>query len=94
MPDTVKGGKQLIVEQCCALIQAYTDMNLREEIKIGKQLAPILESAYYNSPELFQDKDVKRARNIIRRLARAQYIKRPKQPVIYRGGSPGLGKKK
>jgi hypothetical protein len=84
---------QSIIEQCCALNRAYAEKNLREEIKIGRQLAPNLEFAYYNFPELFQNKDVKAARSIIRRLIRAQYIKRSKNPVIYRGGSPGLGKK-
>jgi hypothetical protein len=94
MSDKIKGGKQSIIDLCRALNQACAEKNLREEIKIGRQLSPILESAYYNYPELFQDKDAKAAQKIIRRLSRAQYIKRPKHPVIYHGGSPGLGKKK
>jgi hypothetical protein len=50
--------------------------------------------AFYSSPEIFQDGDIRSARNLIRRLVRAQYIKKSSNPNVYSGGSPGLGKRR
>jgi len=82
-----------ISEECELLLKAKEEKNFKLVLKIAAKLAPKLENAYFSSPELFQDSTIKEARNYIRRLERAQYIKKPKNPKIYRGGSPGLGKK-
>ncbi|HRJ56896.1 MAG TPA: hypothetical protein PLV64_11460 [Anaerolineales bacterium] len=85
---------QSILEQCALLLKAKEDKDFKLVLAIAKDLAPKLEKAYFSSPELLQDDTIKAANTYIRRLQRAQYIKKPKNPKVYRAGSPGLGKKK
>lgn len=85
---------QSILEQCAFLLKAKDEKNFKLALKIAKDLAPKLKEAYFSSPELLQDDTIKAANTYIQKLQRAQYIKKPKNPQIYRAGSPGLGKKK
>jgi hypothetical protein len=85
---------QSIMEQCASLLKAKEEKNFKLVLKIAKDLAPKLEKAYFSSPELLYDGTIKAANTYIRKLQRAQYIKKPKNPKVYRAGLPGLGKKK
>ena len=84
---------QNILEDCKLLLKAKEEKNFKLVLKIATKLSPQFEKVYFSSPELLQDSTIKEARNYVRRLERAQYIKKPKNPKIYRGGAPGLGKK-
>lgn len=60
--------------------------------RIGIQLAPLLETAYWNHPEVFASGEVREARRFVAWLKRARYIE-PKRSKTYRAGSPGLGRR-
>ena len=82
-----------IAEECELLLKAKEEKNFKLVLKLATKLAPKLENAYFSSPALLQDAKIKAAITYIRKLQRAQYIKKPKNPKVFRAGSPGLGKK-
>ena len=82
-----------ISNQCKELLQAKQDGDFKKVLSLGKRLASTIDKPNYLDPELFKDPDVRAARRLIRQLKRAEYIKKPKNPKVYRGGAPGQGKR-
>lgn len=52
---------QSIIEQCALLLKAKEEKNFKLVLNIAKALAPMLEKAYFSSPELLQDSTIKDA---------------------------------
>ena len=91
MPETINWSKKSlsIIENCRVLKKAYKE----KDLKVLRNLGKSLNGSLNKFPELAYHKDVKSAKNIIRRLITAGYLRRSKRK-IYGGGSPGLGKRK
>lgn len=70
----------------------FVTRDFKESVKIGKEFAPLLESAHWNHPEVFSEPQVRAACSFVAWLKKAKYITAQRNNV-YRGGAPGLGKR-
>lgn len=93
MSNTKRASKTAKIRLLAMNLQeARTERNFKRSKAIGAELAPLLSNAYWNHPEVFTLPVIRDARRYVAWLRRAQYIEQPKS-CLYRGGSPGLGKR-